>query len=107
MKHRMKDTLANRYAVLHMMGQIEDMGRTEMSSKEMAALMGVSLPTAISRLEQMARDEKIAKTTTQHRPNAKAYKWSLRCATRRKYENGFYKTYFEMWKNEAFGEHKP
>lgn len=104
MKHKMKDTSLHRMALLHMIGQLEDMGKEWIGTGEIAALMGVSKPTALKRLNMLAEFGSLMKATRMHRPTIDAHVWSLSKSKRRMYRNGHLSHAYHAWRNEAFGE---
>lgn len=98
----MKDCTTHRFALLHMVGQIENMGSLNISSKDAARLMGVSLPTALKYLQAMAESGDLLKIINHHRSNAKAYRWALSGRSKRRYINNHFKDCYHAWRNEAF-----
>lgn len=104
MKFKMKDTALHRMALLHMIGQLEDMGKDWITTGEIASLMGVTKPTAIKRLNMLAEYGSLIKATRMHRPNCDAFVWQLGKGKRRMYRNGLLSASYHIWRNEAFGE---
>lgn len=97
MKARMRDNLANRNALLHMIGQLHDMNRHLILTGELQAIMGVSKPTAIKRLIALECDGVLGCKKMSYRNNADSFYWFMSDETYSKYKSGMFEADYKFF----------
>jgi len=100
MNARMKDTTDNMFVVLHMMGQLHDMGHETITTGEMANIMGVTKPTALKRLNHIHFQYNINRHTKVYRPNAVSFHWELSKRALDAYNKGLFRGCYLIYLNE-------
>lgn len=97
MKARMRDTLSNNKALLHMIGQLHDMNKAYILTGELQSIMGVSKPTAIKRLVALEKLGLIACKKVSYRNNADCFYWFMTDEAYEKYRSGVYEQDYKFF----------
>jgi len=97
MKTRMRDSISNRNALLHMIGQLHDMNKWVILTGELQAIMGLSKPTTIKRLNELAEIGFLQKEIASYRNHADCFVWCLTKRTYEKYCNGIYEQDYKFF----------
>lgn len=97
MKARMRDSLSNRNALLHMIGQLHDMNKRVILTGELQAIMCVSKPTAIKRLIALECAGVLACKKTHYRNNADSFNWFMTDETYAKYKSGMFEADYKFF----------
>jgi len=94
MKLKLADTLFNAMAVVHMIGETQAMFGKGVSTSDIAAFMGVTKPTALTRLQAMKDKGFVLCEINPYRNNSVSFKWSLSDVTFAKYQVGAYEAFY-------------
>jgi len=101
MKAKMKDSTDNHFAIVHMVGQLEQVGKSA-TALDVSLWMGVSKTTAIARIKWMGTVGLIDVQIKPYRKNAVKIELSLSEKSKRNYALGTYKRYYDEWVSKKY-----
>lgn len=102
MVQKYRGTHTHRRAILHMIGQSQDVFKSKASIADIAAWMNVTKPTAKKYLDGFVeREELIMSKVAWRKSNGEVtawkYEYSLQPATWDKYKMGIYKSWYNIY----------
>jgi len=97
MKMSMRSTpFAMKQAILHMIGQMEDMSQP-VKTGDIARFLNVTKPTAQRYLRELFEHGSLACIKHTYRTNAKCFEWDLGIRARRNYVDGVFKMSYQKF----------
>jgi len=90
-----------RQAIIHMIGQMEDMSQT-VKTGDIARFLNVTKPTAQKYLKDLSYSGSIQCMSREYRTNARCFEWKLTARARAYYVDGVFKMNYQKFMEQKW-----